>query len=127
MDLLIIVDSQQRFNTEIGQVHVLRRIGSHNDDGVNGGSGGGGIGGGVGGGDGSHRLVPLVLIPLALRVLSMADQRAHLTESFAARFARKRFVLHVHVPVAHRPETVLTRVVHELHGDNERPEITPNP
>jgi len=41
--------------------------------------------------------VPLVLVPLTLRVLPVTDQRAHLTEAFAAGFARERFVLHVNV------------------------------
>lgn len=41
----------------------------------------------------------LVLVPLTLRVLPVADESPHLTETLAATFARERFVLHVHVPV----------------------------
>jgi len=98
---LVVVDSQQRFDTEIGQVYVLRRVCcGHND-------GGGGDSSGGGGNLRDHHLVPLVLVPLALRVLPVADQRAHLTESLTARFARERFVLHVHVPATDGSETLL--------------------
>jgi len=43
--------------------------------------------------------MPLVLVPLALCVLPMADQRAHLTEAFAAGFAGEWFILHVNVSI----------------------------
>jgi len=52
-----------------------------------------------GGGDFLGYLMALVLVPLALRVFSVADERAHLAKALAARLARERFVLHVHVPV----------------------------
>lgn len=79
---LVFVDSQQCFDAEIGQVRVL--------DGVGRGRGGGGRGWCGRGGRGDlrgHRLVPLVLVPLALRVLPVTDQRAHLAETLAAGFA----------------------------------------
>lgn len=92
---LIIVDSQQRFDTEIGELCVLRRVG---------GNGWRICGGGGGvvdrrGSDFCGQLMSLILVPLALSVLPMTDQSAHLTEPFAARFTRERFVLHVHVSV----------------------------
>jgi len=91
--LLVVADSQQSFDTEIRQVNVSDSFGGRH---------GGHCGGGTISGRPSrdlrgYRLVTLVLVPLTLCVLSVADQRAHLTEAFAAGFARKRFVLHVNV------------------------------
>lgn len=96
---MVVVDSQQCFDTEIGQVRVLRGV----DSGGPGGRGGRGRGGGHLRG---HRLMPLVLVPLALRVLPVTDQRAHLAEPFAAGLAGERLVLHVHVPAKQSRENV---------------------
>lgn len=91
---MVVADSQQSFDTEIGQASVSDRIGGRHGSHF----GGGRSSGGPGGGDLSgYGLMPLVLVPLTLRVLPVADQRAHLAEAFAAGFARKRFVLHVNV------------------------------
>lgn len=93
--LLVFADSEQSFDTEIGQVYVSDRVGGRHG----GHCGGARTSCGSGGGDQlrGYRLVTLVLVPLALRVLPVADQCAHLTEAFAAGFAREWFVLHVNV------------------------------
>lgn len=82
---MIIADSQKRFDTEIGQIYVLMSCGRRVDRGDLNAAG--------------YCLVSLVPVPLTLRVLPVTDEGAHLTEPFAAGFARERFVLHVYVPV----------------------------
>jgi len=94
--LVVVADSQQSFDTEIGQTSVSDCVGGRHGGHCSGGSSSGSSGRGYLRG---YRLVPLVLVPLTLRVLPVTDQRAHLTEAFAAGFARERFVLHVNVSV----------------------------
>jgi len=69
--LLVVANSQQSFDTEIGQASVSDRVGRRHG----GHSGGGSSSGGPGGGGDlrGYRLVPLVLVPLTLRVLPVAD------------------------------------------------------
>jgi len=68
--LMVIADSQQSFDTEIGQTSVSNCVGGRHG----GHCGGGNSSGCRGGGDlRGYRLVPLVLVPLTLRVLPVAD------------------------------------------------------
>lgn len=97
--LVVVADSQQSFDTEIGQTSVSDCVGGRHGGHCSGGSSSGSSGSSGRRDLRGYRLVPLVLVPLTLRVLPVTDQRAHLTEAFAAGFARKRFVLHVNVSV----------------------------
>lgn len=91
MILLIIINPQNRFYTKVCKIYVLGCFDSRSS--------------GTGGDLRGYCLMFLVLVPLALGIFPMTDQCAHLTKSFAARFARERFVLHVYVSV--KRQTIL--------------------